>query len=83
MQDIRNREVIKEYYMFLYDLAIRKNYEHSSQLTDEEREYCERLLSENKLCHNEYDIAYLSLMEDILRESIIRKRHAGKQHHDI
>ena len=83
MQDIRNREVIKEYYMFLYDLASRKNYEHSSQLTDEEREYCKRLLSKNKSQNNEDGMTCLSLMEDMFKELIIRKKYAERQHHDV
>jgi len=75
IHDIRDREVIKEYYLFLYNLVIEKNYAHSSQLTSEERKYCERLLSYNQLYKpNEL---YLSLIEDILEESIRQKRNAS------
>jgi len=73
MQDLRDKEVIKEYYLFLYDLTIEKNYVHSSQLTSEERKYCERLLSHNQSFKP--NKLYLSLMEDILEESIRRKRN--------
>jgi len=77
MQDLRDKEVIKEYYLFLYDLAIEKNYSCSSQLTLEERKYCEKLLSHNQTCKpNEL---YLSLMEDILVESIRRQRGSTKK----
>ena len=74
IQDTKNKEVIREYYMFLYHLASEKNYEHSSQMTDEEKRYCEKLLSQNSapeaLSSNE---VYLSLLDDILEESIRRK----------
>ena len=76
MQDLRDKEVVKEYYLFLYDLAIEKNYTCSSQLTLEERKYCEKLLSYNKPCKP--DKLYLSLMEDILEESIRRQRNTKK-----
>ena len=79
VQHTKNREVIKEYYMFLYDLAVRKNYEHSFQLTDEEREYCEKLLSQQSAYHTSPN-QYLSFMEDILKESARRKSITGTTH---
>ena len=72
IQDTKEKEVIKEYYLFLYDLAVRKNYEHSSQLTGEEKEYCKKLLSQNKSAPYS-NMMYLSMMEEILEESIRRK----------
>ena len=44
-QEMKEKTIMEEYYSFLYDLAIKKNYGHSSQLTSEEKKYCERLLS--------------------------------------
>jgi len=60
------KEILKEYYSFLYDLASKKNYLHVSQLTQEERQYCEKLLSKckTKLQSNEL---YLPLMKSVLR----------------
>ncbi len=65
-QAIQEKEILKEYYSFLYDLASKKNYLHASQLSDEERKYCEKLLSKckTKLPSNE---SYLPLMKNILR----------------
>jgi len=65
-QEIQEKEILKEYYSFLYDLASKKNYLHASQLTQEERQYCEKLLSrcKTKLQSNEL---YLPLMKSILR----------------
>ncbi|MDH3617427.1 MAG: hypothetical protein OEM89_01740 [Nitrosopumilus sp.] len=65
-QETKDKEVLKEYYSFLYDLASKKNYLHASQLTDEEQKYCEKLLSKckTKLQSNE---SYLPLMKSILR----------------
>lgn len=65
-QEMKEKEVLKEYYSFLYDLASKKNYLHASQLTVEEKKYCEELLSncKTKLNPNE---SYLPLMKNILR----------------
>jgi len=65
-QEMQEKEILKEYYSFLYDLASKKNYLHASQLTQEERQYCEKLLSrcKTKLQSNEL---YLPLMKSILR----------------
>lgn len=65
-QKTQEKEILKEYYSFLYDLASKKKYLHASQLTDEERKYCEKLLGscKTKLKSNEL---YLPLMENILR----------------
>ena len=65
IQEMKDKEIMKEYYWFLYDLAAKKNYLHSSQLTAGERKYCEKLLSHNKskLKSNEL---YLPLMKNIL-----------------
>jgi 5-bromo-4-chloroindolyl phosphate hydrolysis protein len=66
IQDIQEKEILKEYYSFLYDLASTKNYLHASQLTDEEQQYCDKLLSKckSKIKPNEL---YLPLMKSILR----------------
>ena len=46
MIDEKNqKEILREYYSFLYDLASKKNYLHASQLTDEEKKYCDMLLA--------------------------------------
>lgn len=65
-QEMQEKEILKEYYSFLYDLASKKNYLHASQLTQDERQYCEKLLSrcKTKLQSNEL---YLPLMKSILR----------------
>jgi 5-bromo-4-chloroindolyl phosphate hydrolysis protein len=65
-QEIQEKEILKEYYSFLYDLASKKNYLHASQLTDEEQQYCDKLLSKckTKLQLNEL---YMPLMKNILR----------------
>ncbi len=65
-QAIQEKEILKEYYSFLYDLASKKNYLHASQLTDEEKQYCKKLLSKckTKIKPNEL---YLPLMKSILR----------------
>ena len=73
----KDREIIKEYYLFLYDLAVKKKYENSSQLTDEEKRYCEKLLAQNE-SHYKSNKLYLSLMDDILTESIRRKTHVKR-----
>lgn len=66
MLDIKEKEILQEYYSFLYDLAANKNYLHSSQLTAEERRYCEKLLSHSKSSHKSNEM-YLPLMKNILR----------------
>jgi len=65
-QETQEKEILKEYYSFLYDLASKKNYLHASQLTQEEKQYCDKLLSgcKTKLQSNEL---YLPLMKTILR----------------
>ena len=65
-QEIPDKEVLKEYYSFLYDLASKKHYLHASQLTSEEQQYCDKLLSKckGKFQPNE---SYLTLMKGILR----------------
>ena len=65
--------------MFLYDLAVRKNYEHSSQLTNEEREYCEKLLSQQSAYHESAN-QYLLFMDDIIKESVRRRNNTGTKH---
>ena len=65
-QEIKEKTIMEEYYSFLYDLAIKKNYGHSSQLTSEEKKYCERLLSHTKSKYKSNEL-YLPLMKNILR----------------
>jgi hypothetical protein len=65
-QEIQEKEVLKEYYSFLYDLASKKNYLHASQLTNEEQEYCDKLLSKCKTKPQSNEL-YLPLMKNILR----------------
>ena len=65
-QEMKEKLIMEEYYSFLYDLATKKNYEHSSQLTPEERKYCERLLSHTKSKYKSNEL-YLPLMKNILR----------------
>ena len=67
VSDIKDKEILQEYYSFLYDLAAKKNYLHSSQLTVEERKYCEKLLSHSKAKHKSNEL-YLPLMKNILRQ---------------
>ena len=64
--EMKEKLIMEEYYSFLYDLATKKNYEHSSQLTSEERKYCERLLSHTKSKYKSNEL-YLPLMKNILR----------------
>ena len=73
IQETKDKEAIKEYYLFLYDLVTEKNYEHSSQLTGEEREYCEKLLSRTQSSQHRSNELYLSLVEDIFKEALRRK----------
>ena len=65
-QEMKDKSIMEEYYSFLYELATKKNYEHSSQLTAEERMYCERLLSQTKSKYGHNQL-YLPLMRTILR----------------
>ena len=65
-QEIKEKTIMEEYYSFLYDLAIKKNYGHSSQLTHDEKKYCERLLSHTNLKYKSNEL-YLPLMKNILR----------------
>ena len=67
MQEIKDKEIIKEYYSFLYDLAAKKKYLHSSQLTPDEKRYCEKLLSHSKSRFRTNEL-YLPLMKNILRD---------------
>jgi hypothetical protein len=65
-QEIQEKEILKEYYSFLYDLASKKNYLHASQLTDEEQQYCDKLLSKCKTKPKLNELS-LPLMKNILR----------------
>jgi hypothetical protein len=65
-QKRKEKVIMEEYYSFLYELAIKKNYGHSSQLTSEEKKYCERLLSHTKSKYKSNEL-YLPLMKNILR----------------
>ncbi len=65
-QETQEKEILKEYYSFLYDLASKKNYLHASQLTQEEKQYCEKLLSGCKKKLQSIEL-YLPLMKTILR----------------
>ncbi len=69
-EELQEKEILKEYYSFLYELASKKNYLHASQLTDEEMQYCEKLLSRCKAKPNSNEL-YAPLMKNILR------RHYG------
>ena len=64
--EIKDQGILKEYYSFLYDLASRKNYLHASQLTDEEKKYCDKLMSGCKT-RPQADEVHLPLMKNILR----------------
>ncbi len=65
-QERQEREILREYYSFLYELAAKKNYLHASQLTDEEKQYCDKLLSGCKTKLWKKDV-YLPMMKNILR----------------
>lgn len=71
MSDIKEKEILQEYYSFLYELAADKNYLHSSQLTPEEQKYCQKLLSHSKSGHKSNEL-YLPLMKNILRQHYAR-----------
>ena len=64
-KDDKEKEILREYYSFLYDLASKKNYLHASQLSDEEKKYCDKLLSgcKTNLQISEID---MPLMKNIL-----------------
>jgi len=66
-EEIQEKEILKEYYSFLYELASKKNYLHASQLTDEEMQYCDKLLSRCKAKPNSNEL-YVPLMKSILRK---------------
>jgi len=66
IMDMKEKEILQEYYSFLYDLAAKKNYLHSSQLTADEKKYCEKLLSQSKYKHKSNEL-YLPIMKNILR----------------
>jgi hypothetical protein len=65
-QEMQEKEILREYYSFLYELAAKKNYLHASQLTQEEKQYCDKLLSGCKTKLWRKDV-YLPLMKNILR----------------
>jgi len=69
-EELQEKEILKEYYSFLYELASKKNYLHASHLTEEEMQYCEKLLSRCKAKPNSNEL-YAPLMKNIL------KRHYG------
>ena len=64
--EIKDKEILKEYYSFLYDLAAKKNYLHASQLTTEEKKYCDKLISKCKT-KPQLNESNLPLMKNILR----------------
>jgi len=68
-QEMKDKTIMEEYYSFLYELATKKNYEHSSQLTPEEEKYCKKLLSHTKSNYRPNEL-YLPLMKNILRNQI-------------
>jgi len=70
--DMKEREILQEYYSFLYDLAAKKNYLHSSQLTADEKRYCEKLLSQSKYQHKSNEL-YLPMMKKIMRHHYSKK----------
>ena len=65
-QEMQEKEILREYYSFLYELAAKKNYLHASQLTKDEKQYCDKLLSGCKTKLWTQDV-YLPLMKNILR----------------
>jgi len=72
-QEMKDKTIMEEYYSFLYDLATKKNYGHSSQLTSEERRYCEKLLSHTKSNYTANEL-YLPLMKNFLKHQICRTK---------
>jgi len=65
-QEQNEKEILGEYYSFLYELASKKNYVHASQLNDEEMQYCRKLLSKCKTAPNVKEL-YTPLMKNILK----------------
>jgi len=65
-QEMQEKEILREYYSFLYELAAKKNYLHASQLTDEEKQYCDKLLKGCKTKLWSKDV-YMPLMKNILQ----------------
>jgi hypothetical protein len=65
-KEMQEKEILREYYSFLYELAAKKNYLHASQLTEDEKQYCDKLLSGCKTKLWTQDV-YLPLMKNILR----------------
>jgi hypothetical protein len=65
-KESHEKEILKEYYSFLFELASKKNYLHASQLTREEMQYCEKLLSKCKTTPYETRI-HMPLMKTILK----------------
>jgi len=70
--DMKEREILQEYYSFLYDLAAKKNHLQSSQLTADERKYCEKLLSQSKH-RSKSNEPYMPVMKNILRNHYSEK----------
>ena len=71
--DINEREILQEYYSFLYDLAAKKNYLHASQLTEDEKKYCDKLLSQSKVKPKKFNELYMPVMKNILRNHYSEK----------
>ena len=65
-QEMQEKEILREYYSFLYELAAKKNYLHASQLTDEEKQYWDKLLKGCKTKLWSKDV-YMPLMKNILQ----------------
>ena len=65
-QEMQEKEILREYYSFLYELAAKKNYLHASQLTDEEKQYCDKLLKGCKTKLWSKDV-YWPMMKNILQ----------------
>ncbi len=69
---MNEREILQEYYSFLYDLAAKKNYLHASQLTKDEKKYCDKLLSQSKVKPKSNEL-YMPVMKNILRNHYSEK----------
>jgi len=72
-QEMQEKEILREYYSFLYELAAKKNYLHASQLTDEEKQYCDKLLKGCKTKLWSKDV-YWPLMKNILQNHYSQTR---------
>ena len=70
--DMTEREIMQEYYSFLYELASKKNYLHASQLTEDEKKYCDKLLSKSKVKPKSNEL-YMPVMKNILRNHYSEK----------